>query len=249
MCVSCRKDLSYLREDTFGMLGSFLDLEVIGEVLSVMEKLSANQHNKATVATSSVFTSILKIMDSDSRDSQEQAIRILYNLSFNSENCSHMASLGCIPKLLPFFEDRTLLLYCICMLKNLSDIEVGRVSIAGTYGCIARVAEILDSGSVEEQEHALSVLLSLCSQREDYCQLVMYEGVIPSLVLISTNGSDNGKVSALELLRLLGDVEYDVESIKPRCDIQDSNNQPQEKKSSKTPGFLKKLSPFSKNKR
>ena len=51
------------------MLGSFLDLEVIGEVLSVMEKLSANQHNKATVATSSVFTSILKIMDSESFNS------------------------------------------------------------------------------------------------------------------------------------------------------------------------------------
>ncbi|KAI9113592.1 hypothetical protein K1719_015519 [Acacia pycnantha] len=246
---NCGKDLSYLREDTFGMLGSFLDLEVMGEALSIMEKLSANYHNKATIATSSVLTSILKILDSDSREFQEQAVRILYNLSFNSENCSHMASLGCIPKLLPYFKDQTLLRYCICMLKNLGDIEVGRVSIVGTNGCIASVAEILDTGSVEEQEHALSVLLSLCSQREDYCQLVMYEGVIPSLVTISINGSDNGKVSAFELLRLLGDVQYEEESMKPRCDTQDSNDHPQEKKSSKTSGFLKKLSPFSKIKR
>ncbi|XP_028781628.1 U-box domain-containing protein 5, partial [Neltuma alba] len=69
---NCGKDLSYLREGTFGMLGSFLDLEVIGEALSIMEKLSASQHSKATSATSSVLTSILKILDSDSRGFQEQ---------------------------------------------------------------------------------------------------------------------------------------------------------------------------------
>ncbi|XP_054808986.1 U-box domain-containing protein 5-like isoform X1 [Prosopis cineraria] len=246
---NCGKDLSYLREDTFGMLASFLHLEVIGEALSIMEKLSANQHNKATIATSSVLTSILKILDSDSREFQEQAIRILYNLSFNSESCSHMASLGCIPKLMPFFKDQALLRYCICILKSLCDIEVGRVSVAGTSGCISAVAEIIDTGGVEEQEHALSVLLSLCSQREDYCQLVMYEGVIPSLVTISVNGSDNGKASALELLRLLGDVRYEEESVKPRFDTQDTNDHPQEKKSSKTSEFLKKLSPFLKSKR
>ncbi|GMH25186.1 hypothetical protein Nepgr_027029 [Nepenthes gracilis] len=39
-----------------------------------------------------------------------------------------------------------------------------------------------------------------------YCQLVMDEGIIPALVTVSINGNDRGKVVALELLRLLRDI-------------------------------------------
>ncbi|PKI70030.1 hypothetical protein CRG98_009633 [Punica granatum] len=58
------------------------------------------------------------------------------------------------------------------------------------------MAELLDTGNSEEQEIALSIFLMLCSQRLEYCQLVLDEGfaVIPALV------------SAMELLRLLKDV-------------------------------------------
>lgn len=130
----------------------------------------------------------------------------MYNLSFDCEACSFMVSLQCIPQLLPFFKDETTLRYCICMLKNLSDTEEGRVSLAKTEGCISAIAEVLETGSKEEQEHALAVLLSLCSRRLGHCQLVLEEGVISSLFFISNNGNDKGKVIALELLRLLRDV-------------------------------------------
>lgn len=226
------------------MLASLLDFEVIGEALSIIEELSLYQHSKSAI-TSSVLTSILKILDSENREFQQQAIRIMYNLSSLGESCSRMVSLECIPKLLPFFQDSALINHCVCILENLCDTEEGRVSVSQTKGCLASVANILETGGDEEQEHALAVLLSLCSQREAYCHLVMDEGVIPSLVSISVNGSEKGKVSALEMLRLLRDVEY-VETERraavPNAESsQDSNNQPQEKKPPKKPGFLKKM--------
>ena len=234
------------------MLASFLDSEVIGEALAVMEELSGYWHRNAKVEASSALTCVLNILDSDNREFQRRAIVILYNLSFNGEVCLLMLSLKCIPKLLPFFKDRALLRYCICILKNLCDTEEGRNSVVETNGCISSVAEVLETGSNEEQEHALAILVSLCSQRMEYCQLVMSENVVLPLAYISKNGSDKGQASALELLRLLRDADYveDEGSFEPNLSTsRDSNSQPQEKKSSKGSTLLKKLSPFSKTKR
>lgn len=73
---------------------------------------------------------------------------------------------------------------------------------------------------------------------DQYCKLVMNEGVIPSLVNISVNGNDKAKVSALELLRLLRDVAYSVEQQCFGSEIdtsKDASSDPRkEKPSSKT---------------
>lgn len=231
------------------MLASFLDSEVIGEALAVMEELSGYWSRNAKIAASSAITSVLNVLDSDNREFQQQAIRIMHNLSFNGEVCPYLLSLKCIPKLLPFFKDRSLLRYCICILKNLCDTEEGRNSVAETKGCISSVAETLERGSDEEQEHAMAVLVSLCSQRVDYCKLVMNEDIILPLVYISKSGNDKGKASALELLRLLGDEYVENENgLEPNLNSsRDSNNYPQEKKSSKRTTLMKKLSLFSKS--
>lgn len=245
--------MANLSEDTFIKLASLLDSEVIGEVLAIMEELSGDGCTKAKIAASSALTSVLKLLDSDNKGFQQQAIRIMYNLSFNSQVCPHMLSLKCIPKLLPFFKDRAVLRYCIYILKNLCDNEEGRNSIAETKGCISSVAEILETGSNEEQEHALAVLASLCSQRVDYCKLVMDEEVITPLFFISQNGNDKGKERALELLHLLRDasnkcVENEDCSSEPNTNntSRDSNTPPEENRSSKRSPFLKKLPLFSK---
>ncbi|RDX78821.1 U-box domain-containing protein 5, partial [Mucuna pruriens] len=242
-----------LNEDTFILLASFLDSEVIGETLAIMEELSGYGFSKAKIAASSALTSILNILDSDNKGFQQQAIRVMYNLSFSAEVCPRMLSLRCILKLLPFFKDRIHLKYCIYILKNLCDTEEGRNSVAETKGCISCVAEILETGNNEEQEHALAVLISLCSQHVDYCKLVMDEGVITPLFYISQNGSEKGKVSALELLHLLRDVNYGENEACPEPNInntsRDSNSHPQQNKPSKMSTFLNKLSLLSKSKR
>ncbi|KAK7360032.1 hypothetical protein VNO77_02004 [Canavalia gladiata] len=235
----CRNGKTNLSEDTCSMLAGLLDTEVIGEALAIMEELSENWYENASIAASTVLTPVSKILDSGNEVFQQRAIKIMLNFSSNSEICPYMVSLGCIPKLMPFFEDRTLLRDCIYILKNLCDTEEGRVSIAGTKGCISSVVEILGADSDEEKEPALHVLLSLCSQRVEYCQLVMYEGIIPSLVNISNKGSDMAKAYALELLRLLRDVKEDY--YEPNSNAsQDSKNHYQEKKSSKKSSLFKK---------
>ncbi|KAG5407773.1 hypothetical protein IGI04_013892 [Brassica rapa subsp. trilocularis] len=86
---------------------------------------------------------------------------------------------------------------------NLCNTEKGRVCITETPGCLASVAELLDSDVTEEQENAISILLQLCVEKIEYCSLVVREGVdiYSSLFLISNNGTEEAKVGASELLR------------------------------------------------
>ncbi|KAK4262161.1 hypothetical protein QN277_027748 [Acacia crassicarpa] len=242
-----RNTQTYLSEDSFSVLGNLLDSEVKGEALAVMEKLSECEHSRAKIAASNALASILKILDSESREIQRQFIRIMHNLSSNSEACYHMLSLQClIPGLLPFLKDETSLRYCICILKNLCDTEEGRVSVAKTEGCISAIVEILETDSNEEQEHALAVLHSLCSLSSDYCKLVTEQGewVISSLFFIANNGKDKGKASALKLLGLLTDnvrVENEERSKPTPSTSQEPNNRPRQKKSSKISASFKKF--------
>lgn len=231
-----RSGVSYLGEDSFNLMTSLLDSEVTEEALAILEVLSSNLNCGSKIAAAGTLTSVLKILDTH-REFQEPAIKILYNMSSKSDVRSLIVSLDCIPKLVPFLKDTRLAKYCIVILKNLCYTEEGRVSVAGTDGCIASIVELLENGSCEDQEHAMAILLFLCAQRVQYCQLVMEEGadVFTSLASISLNGNDNGKVKANELLRLLRDIDHSDVKESPGSNLVvpvDSSNYLKEKKSS-----------------
>lgn len=233
------------------MLANLLESELIEEALAILEELSGHWSEKANIAACSALTSVSRILDSGDKEFQQKAIRIMCNFSSNAEICACMVSLGCIPKLLPFLEDKVLSRDCICTLKNLCDTEDGRVCVVETKGCISSVVEMLGTGSDDEKELALAIVLSLCSQRLEYCQMVLYEGIIPPLVDISNTGNGSAKTYALELLRLLRDVNNDENEgyLEPPNvnNSRDSNDHFEEKKSSKKTTFFKKLSLFSKS--
>ncbi|KAF9682273.1 hypothetical protein SADUNF_Sadunf05G0091700 [Salix dunnii] len=241
-----RSGISYLHEEAFNLLSSFLDSEVMEEVLAIFEVLSGYPYCRSKITACGALVSIQKFLDYHNKEIQELAIKILHNLSSNDDICSQIASMECIPKLVPLMKDENLSRYSVVLLRNLCDLEVGRVSVAGTNGCIASIAELLECGSHEEQEHAVAILLSLCSQRLQYCQLVMDEGVIPCLVDISNKGTDKGRASALELLRQLRDVNYDNKQESFCSDLatdRDADHQTRENKSSsKSFRFFKNLS-------
>lgn len=256
----CRSSMPHLHDEAYSLLASFLNSEVTDEALAIMEVLSCHHSCRPKIAASGAPDSILKILETQIRHFLEPAIKILYNLSSSSDARSLIVPSEFIPKLVPFFEDIALARYCISILKNLCHDEISRVSVAETDGCIASIAKLLEIGSHEVQEHAAAVLLSLCSERDQYCQLVMEEGVIPALVTMSINGNENGKIYAMELLRLLRDIDYDdyaQECPGPDLDVdvdvdldlsRDSSNHFKEKKSSsKSTGFFGlKISIFSK---
>ena len=222
-----------------------------------MELLSVHQDCRGKISSSGALTSLLKLLDSQISSIQEKTLNVLYNLSFSREICSEMVSLECIPKLVPLLQDSALSGHCVSILKNLCDSDRARNSIAETDGCIASVVEVLNSGSKEHQERAVDILLSLCSQRIDYCRLVMDEGVIPGLVDSSANGTERARINAKEVLRLLRDIDYvpEQESAEPepqpeapRDEIpRDNENHSNGKKASRASLFFgKKISIFSK---
>ncbi|XP_050229059.1 U-box domain-containing protein 5 [Mercurialis annua] len=231
-----RSRISLLHEDAFDLLASFLESEVVKEALAVLEAVSSHSYCRSKITASGALVLIIKILDSQSKELQERAVRILLNLSSNSDICLEIINLDCTQKLVPFINDGSIARHCIVLLKKFCDAEEGRISVTETNGCIASISQLLESGSREEQEHAVSLLLTLCSQRVEYCQLVMDEGVIPSLVDISINGNEKGKASALELLRQFRNVPYEntQESVEsdPETKKDAEEQQPQEKKSS-----------------
>ncbi|XP_024932209.2 U-box domain-containing protein 5 isoform X2 [Ziziphus jujuba] len=247
-----RNQIPHLPEDAFDLLASFLDSEVSEEVLAILEILSSHRYCRHKITASGALTSILKFLNSGSIDFQEQALKILYNLSSNNDGHSNIVPPECIPTLVSFFKHSDLAGYSLFIMKNLCDTEEARVCITETKGCIASIAEVLETENCQDQELAVAILLSLCSQRVEYCQLVMDEGVIPALVNISVNGNDKGQVGALELLRLLRDTRNGDEqefTEKPDYAIKESRNQSNERKSSKAYKFFERLTKSSNKKK
>ncbi|XWS45428.1 hypothetical protein CRYUN_Cryun15aG0136100 [Craigia yunnanensis] len=244
-----RSGIRYLNEDAYSMLSLFLDSEVTKEVLEIMEVLSGHSSCRSKIAASGALVSILNILDSKITDFQERVIKILRNLSSSTDVCSNLMYLECIPKFVPYLQDTTFARHCIVVLRNLCSNPEARASITQTSGCITSIAMSLETGSYEDQEHALDILLALCSQSIEYCHLVMGEcDIFPALFDVSVNGSEKGKASALELLRLLRDTNCDDDEQEcfhtDNVTSEDANNYTKDKKSHKTL-FGLKLSMFS----
>ncbi|MCH85251.1 U-box domain-containing protein 5-like, partial [Trifolium medium] len=128
----------------------------------------------------------------------------------------------------------------LAILETLSNQWSNKANVAAS-SALTSISKILDSvlgsDTDEEKEPALAIVLSLCSQSLEYCELVMYEGIIPYLVNISNKGNDNTKVKAVELLRLLREVEPNLNNSR------DSNEDHFEEKkpSKKSSTIFKKL--------
>ncbi|KAF8098991.1 hypothetical protein N665_0255s0064 [Sinapis alba] len=211
-----RRAIEALEEDVFETLSVFLefDLLVAEEALSVLEFLSNQQHSLSKITSSAgSLSSLLKIVEYGAEHLQEQAMITLKNLSTRNEICLEMVTLGFVQKLTSFLQQSVYSKHSIIILRNLCNIEKGRVCVTETPSCLASIAELLDSNVPEEQENAISILLQLCVEKIEYCNLVVREGVdiYPSLFLIQNNGTEEAKVGASELLRALEEVDFNRE--------------------------------------
>ncbi|PON40884.1 Coatomer beta subunit, partial [Parasponia andersonii] len=199
-----RSEMPPLQGDDIYALTSYLDSEIIGDALAIIELLSYEQYCQPMMLVSGVLPPVLKILETQIREFHTLAMKILCNLSTNSEIGYHMVYLDYIPGLVRFLDDPALSRYSIEIIKNLCSIEETRVAVAENIECVVAIGKLLEQG-IEEQEHALDILLSLCHEGAEYCQLVMREDIVESLVHISVNGNSKGKLIALELLKLFGD--------------------------------------------
>ncbi|CAI9110784.1 OLC1v1010866C1 [Oldenlandia corymbosa var. corymbosa] len=238
-----------LGEEAYQLLVSFLDTEVAEETLAILVLLSSYPSCHKEIAASGTLKHLLTMLDTETSNLKEPALRILCNLSERSEVKSLIISSDVIPKLIAQFEDTALARHCVVILKNLCDYEDARAVVAECDGCIASIIKLLESDNEDDQEQAVAILLSLCSQRNQFCQLVMEEGVIPSLVAISVNGNDKGKAKSLELLRILRDeVRHSAGNSEPEPIASTDPSPPSKGKKStfKMAGLFGKLPRFSK---
>ncbi|KAI3451686.1 hypothetical protein Pfo_008351 [Paulownia fortunei] len=188
-----RNSISYMKEDAYGLLASFRDTEVAKQALSILVVLSFHQHCGCNIESSGALVGILKILDSQLQELLEPALIILSKLSTSGDIGSFIVPSEFMPKLIPLFENSTLARYD------------SRVSVAKTDDCFPSIAKLLENGSHVEQEHTVSILLSLCSQRVQLCQLIMDYAVIPGLVDVPINWNKKAKAMGMELMLIVKD--------------------------------------------
>lgn len=132
------------------------------------------------------------------------ALHALFNISSNPTNTPHLLSAGILDglKTLMSYTDDHTTEKCIAVLINLSLSKSARDEIVSSPGLISSLATVLDVGEPLEQEQAAACMLILCNGNEKCSQMVLQEGVIPSLVSVSVNGTMRGKQKAQKLLML-----------------------------------------------
>ncbi|KAI3959019.1 hypothetical protein MKX01_023695 [Papaver californicum] len=236
-----------LSEDLFHVLASVVDSEIAEEALAIMEVLSADEYCNSKIVASGALPTILQILDSEMTEYYAPTMKILHNLSLYGDIRFHILQTSRLSKVISFLSDSSLAEHCLKILNYVCKTEEGRIAVAEAKGCISSIAELLEIGTHEQQEQALSVLLSLCSHHFKNSQLVLKEGVIPSLVNISINGNSHGKETAMKLLQLFRDILHNdtMEKTTPistgvQSEYQSGSStcSSEKRSSSKTPGYF-----------
>ncbi|URE10703.1 U-box domain-containing protein [Musa troglodytarum] len=180
-------------------------------VAALYLNLSCLNEAKPLIGSSKAVPFLIQVLQVDSNEGSSckyDALYTLYNLSTHPPNIPFLVSSGIINSLHPLLgspsvtEGITWTEKALAVLINLASSQAGRKEIVLTPGIFCGLAGVLDFGEPAEQDQAVSCLLILCSSDERCSQMVLQEGVIPSLVLISVNGTTKGKEKAERLLRL-----------------------------------------------
>ncbi|XP_054806044.1 U-box domain-containing protein 6-like [Prosopis cineraria] len=143
---------------------------------------------------------------------KQDSLHALYNLSTVPSNIPNLISSGIISGLSSLLSGQsdnndntnnsTWTEKCIHVLINLAASHMGKEQIVSAPGLINILAKKLESSELLEQEQAVSCLLVLCNGYEKCSRMVLREGIIPALVLMSVNGTPRGKEKAQKLLML-----------------------------------------------
>lgn len=200
--------MPYLNEESFDLFSSLLETKAMHEVLLVLDKLTDESAYVSRITESGLALSIIHILETEEdAECLDLALKILCKIPTQyGDMASRVVTAEFISKIASLLNEERLAKYCLKLMSTLSCMEETLNLITTTDGCLASISEFLDIGSRQEQDHALVILLSLCSGSFENCSLLMKEGVIPALVDISVNGSQEGKGNATKLLCLLRDL-------------------------------------------
>ncbi|XP_010929032.1 U-box domain-containing protein 45 [Elaeis guineensis] len=187
--------------------------------------LSASPSNKPTISSSGAVPLLVQILISGSIQGKVDAVTALYNLSTCKESLNLTLPVEAVKPLLILLKDSKkyskFAEKAAALLEIISKPEEGRTSISEFDEGILTLVETIEEGSLLSTEYAVGVLLSLCrSCRVRYRELILKEGPIPGLLLLTVEGTNKAQVRARELLDMLRDdsrpkrvVSKDLETI------------------------------------
>lgn len=178
-----------------------------GAVAALCLNISCLEQAKPIVGSSEAAPYLIGLLE-DNVDSEckSDALHALYHLSTCHSNIPQLVSLGILNALQPLIDDNTCAEVVIAVLTSMANLA--KDDIISTHGLVSALSSVLDSIEPMVQEQAAAFLLILCTKNEKCIQMVLQEGVIPSLVSISANGTTRGKQKAQKLLMLFREQRH-----------------------------------------
>ncbi|XP_028127076.1 U-box domain-containing protein 6-like isoform X1 [Camellia sinensis] len=177
-----------------------------GEATALYLNLSCLDEAKPVIGSSEAVLFLINLLRAETDPQCKlDALHALFNLSTHPSNIPKLLSSGIMNVLLSLVTDsgdQAWTEKCIPVFINLASSKLARDEMISSLGLINGLATVLDVGEPVDQEQAASCLLILCNGSEKCIQMVLQEGVIPSLVSISVNGTMRGKQKAQKLLML-----------------------------------------------
>lgn len=172
--------------------------------------LSASDSNKPLIGGSGATPLLVQMLTSGSLQGKVDAVMALYNLSTYEQNLLRILAAGAIPPLLMLLKEckkaSKVAEKTTALLESLSVFEEGRSAISKEKGGILALVEVLEDGSSQSREYAVSALLTMCqSSRCEYRQAILQEGAIPGLLELTVHGTVEARQKAKDLLDLLRD--------------------------------------------
>jgi hypothetical protein len=172
--------------------------------------LSCLDEANIVIGSSQVVPRLVQLLyTNSSTQCKHDSLYALYNVSTHQSNIPCLLSSGILDGLYSilmappspegdlYWSEKAL-----AVLINLASTPVGRKEILSCPGLITYLATLLDTGESTEQEQTVACLLVMCNGDEQCIPVILQEGIIPSLVSISVNGTARGQEKANKLLKL-----------------------------------------------
>ncbi|PSR84777.1 U-box domain-containing protein [Actinidia chinensis var. chinensis] len=177
-----------------------------GSATALYLNLSCLEEAKPIIGSSEAVPFLINLLRAETDPQCKlDALHALFNLSSHPSNIPNLLAAGIIKGLLSLVTDSSDHPWTeksVAVFINLASNKSVRDEMISAPGLISRLATILDIGEPVDQEHVAACLLILCNGSDKCSQMVLQEGIIPSLVSISVNGTMRGKQKAQKLLML-----------------------------------------------
>ncbi|KAL7610485.1 U-box domain-containing protein 45 [Lactuca sativa] len=173
-------------------------------VAALYMNLSSLEQAKPVIGSSDAIPFLIHILENGSEsESKSDALHAVYHLSTCNSNIQRLVSFGILNAVQPLMDDQTWSETVIAVLTNMANnLALAREEMVSAHGLVSGLSTVLDVGEPMVQEQAAGCLLILCTENDKCIQMVLQEGVIPSLVAISANGTVRGRQKAEKLLML-----------------------------------------------